>query len=125
MADSFGGVGTSAYDATGNRTGLSDTPIAGNRMSTAAGESLSYDANGAVIGRSGGGVSWAYAFDQRGQLTSATKTQGSTVTRVTYAYDAFGNRLSRADGSGTTRYEKTARNYLSLAMFAGMLIWFR
>ena len=24
-----------------------------------------------------------------------------------------------------TRYEKTSRNYLSLAIFAGMLIWFR
>jgi len=33
------------YDNTGNRTGLGNTPIAGNRMSTAAGETLSYDAN--------------------------------------------------------------------------------
>jgi transposase len=24
-----------------------------------------------------------------------------------------------------TRYEKTARNYLSMAMLAGMLVWFR
>jgi YD repeat-containing protein len=89
------------YDATGNRTGSGNTPIAGNRMSTAAGETLSYDANGAVIGRSGGsGGSWAYAYDQRGQVTSATLTVSGTVQqRVTYAYDAFGNRLSRANGA--------------------------
>ena len=24
-----------------------------------------------------------------------------------------------------TRYEKTSRNYLSLALFAGMMVWFR
>ena len=94
-----------AYDATGNRTGFNDTPIAGNRMGTAAGETLSYDANGAVTGRTSGTTNWAYAYDERGQVTSATQTVGSTVQqRVTYAYDAFGNRLSRADGAGTTRY---------------------
>ena len=93
---------TYTYDAVGQLTNVSYQDANANWSTSPL---PGYDANGAVTGRTVGSTNWAYAYDQRGQMTSATQTGGGTVQqRVTYAYDAFGNRLSRADGSGTTRY---------------------
>ena len=103
------GAATFGYDATGDRTNAGYATGAGNRTSTDGVWTLTYDADGRVSKRSKGASAetWVYAYDHRGQLTTATRsaTDGGAATGVaTYAYDAWGNLVSRDgwDGAATT-----------------------
>ena len=65
------------------------------------------DAAGHLAKKSKGASSdtWTYAYDNHDQLTGAgySATDGGAVTqRVTYAYDALGNRVERDAWDGTT-----------------------
>ncbi|MBP3957828.1 RHS repeat protein [Gemmata sp. G18] len=107
------GAATYGYDETGNRTNAGYVAGSGNRMTSDGIWTYTYDANGNVIKRSKGVVSdtWAYGFDNRNQMTSAaySATDGGIVTqRVTYVYDALGNRIERDAWNGTTSVERYA-----------------
>ncbi len=98
-----------SYDGTGNRTNSGYSTTTGNRMTNDGVWTFTYDAVGNVTKRSKGASSdtWVYTFDNRNQMTTGaySATDGGSVTqRVTYVYDAFGNRIERAywDGSTTT-----------------------
>ena len=103
------GAATYSYDPTGDRTNPGYATGAGNRTTTDGVWTYTYDADGRVAKRSQGAAAetWVYAYDHRGQLTTATRsaTDGGSATGVaTYAYDAWGNLISRQawDGSTTT-----------------------
>jgi RHS repeat-associated protein len=103
------GAATFGYDATGNRTNAGYVTDTGNRMTSDGLWTWTYDAAGNVTKRSKGASSdtWVYTYDNRNQMVTAaySSTDGGTVTqRVTYVYDAFGNRIERDywDGSTTT-----------------------
>ncbi len=100
---------TVSYDKSGNRTTSGYVVGAGNRVTSDGVWSYTYDNNGAVIGKSKSGEAWAYTYDLNGQMTSASKsaTVGGTVTdSVAYAYDAWGNRVSRVQTGTTSSTER-------------------
>jgi RHS repeat-associated protein len=101
------GATTYSYDATGNRTNTGYTTAAGNQTTSDGVWSLTYDGDGNVTKRSKGALSdtWVYTYDNRNQMVSAaySATNGGTVTqRVTYVYDAFGNRIEEDYWNGST-----------------------
>src|SRR5262249_33940072 len=101
------GAATFSYDANGNRTMAGYATRTGNRMSTDGTWTYTYDAEGNVTKKSKGTSSdtWVYTYDHRDQMLTAafSATDGGTVTkRVTYVYDALGNRLERDAWDGTT-----------------------
>ncbi|VTR91659.1 rhs repeat-associated core domain protein : YD repeat protein OS=Planctomyces limnophilus (strain ATCC 43296 / DSM 3776 / IFAM 1008 / 290) GN=Plim_1050 PE=4 SV=1: SBBP: SBBP: RHS_repeat: RHS_repeat: RHS_repeat: RHS_repeat: RHS_repeat: RHS_repeat: RHS_repeat: RHS_repeat: RHS_repeat: RHS_repeat: RHS_repeat: RHS_repeat: RHS_repeat: RHS_repeat: RHS_repeat: RHS_repeat: RHS_repeat: RHS_repeat: RHS_repeat [Gemmata massiliana] len=107
------GATTYGYDKTGNRTNTGYVTGSGNRMTSDGVWTYTYDANGNVVKRSKGASSdtWVYGFDNRNQMTSAaySASDGGTVSqRVTYVYDAFGNRIERDAWNGTTTVERYA-----------------
>lgn len=66
-----------------------------------------YDAAGDVVKRSKGAASdtWVYTYDNDNRMLTAaySATDGGAVTqRVTYSYDAFGDRIERDAWDGTT-----------------------
>ena len=91
------GAITFSYDATGDRTNTGYATGSGNRTTNDGLWTYTYDAMGDVTKKSKGASSdtWVYAYDNRNQMLTAaySATDGGTVTqRVTYAYDALGNR---------------------------------
>ncbi len=101
------GTTTFGYDANGNRTNTGYATAAGNRTSTDGVWTYTYDAEGSVTKKSKGAANdtWTYAYDNNNQMTAAafSATDGGSVTkRVTYVYDAFGNRIERDAWDGTT-----------------------
>ena len=102
------------YDTAGNR--LSETYngqittyayAIGDRLTSTTGPagttSYTYDAMGRRITMSGtpvGGM-WTYAYDGFGRLREVVKPDG---VHVTYAYDSWGDRVSKTVGYVTTRY---------------------
>ncbi len=101
------GAATFGYDGTGNRTNAGYATGTGNRLTTDGTSTYTYDAGGNLTGSTVGaaGATWAYTYDHRDQLLTAaySATAGGAVTqRVTYAYDAFGVRISRVAWDGTT-----------------------
>ena len=78
---------------------------------------LTYDAAGNVVGLTlPGGLSYAYAYDARGDLTQATDPLG----RVTgFTYGRYGNVTSLTDAKGnTTRYGYDAQGNLLAVTYA-------
>ncbi len=64
-----------------------------------------------VAGKSdGSGNAWAYVYDHQGHLLAGTYTVlgGAVSQRVTYVYDAFGNRIERSAWNGSTTVERFA-----------------
>jgi RHS repeat-associated protein len=95
-----------SYDANGNRTMSGYATGTGNRMSNDGVWTYTYDAEGNVTKKSKGAASdtWTYGYDHRNQMTTAAfaATDGGTVTqRVTYVYDAIGNRIERDAWDGS------------------------
>ncbi len=69
-----------------------------NRMLTLGGEALSYDANGNLSDKGDMELSW----DQKNRLVGVLNAPGGDVT---YTYDAFSRRVSKAiDGTTTRKY---------------------
>ena len=99
--------GTSfTYDGAGNRTTAGYTTGAGNRLSSDGTWAYTYDDAGQLVKKSKGASAetWTYTYDHRGQLTAASKSNtdgGAAVAGVSYAYDAWGNRVARTEtGAG-------------------------
>jgi RHS repeat-associated protein len=82
------------YDATGNRKDPSIGAVigAGNRVTWFKGYSITYDADGNIISKSGNGEVWTYTWDPFDKLTDVT-LNGTLVYH--FVYDAFGNRVDR------------------------------
>ncbi|HJZ94793.1 MAG TPA: SBBP repeat-containing protein [Gemmataceae bacterium] len=101
-----GSLATITYDGTGNRTNSGYATATGNRMSSDGTWTYTYDDAGNVTKKSKGASAetWNYAYDHNNQLTSAEKhaTDGGALQgKADYAYDAFGNRLSRKEYDGS------------------------
>lgn len=67
----------------------------------AAAATLSYDANGNLIGSTDGGHTWAYEWTVENELARVLK-DGAEVAR--FSYDALGRRVEKVAGSTTMRY---------------------
>ncbi|MEU7903379.1 RHS repeat-associated core domain-containing protein [Actinoplanes sp. NPDC049118] len=74
------------------RTGLQYD--AANRLTSAGGHSLTYDADGNLLGYG----NTAYYWNNRGQLTGTGRPESSEA----YRYDAFGRRTDRSAGTDGT-----------------------
>jgi RHS repeat-associated protein len=78
-----------------------------------------YDAAGNLDTRTDArGLVTDYAYDSLNRLTNIDYS-GSTTPDVTFTYDDVGNRLSMADGTGTTSYVYDALNRLTEVTFPG------
>jgi RHS repeat-associated protein len=117
--------------------------LATYRVTTAAGSlldiDLSYDVLGRLSEKQENGVTWAYSYDATGRLlrvlrngtpayaytydangnrTDAGQTTDSadrTTAKIgaTFAYSAMGERISKSDGAGVTKYAYDGRGHLS------------
>jgi RHS repeat-associated protein len=102
---------TYAYDALNRLIEVSD-PL--SRETT-----YTYDAAGNLVTRTDArGLVTDYAYDSLNRLTNIDYS-GSTTPDVNFTYDAVGNRLSMADGTGTTSYAYDALNRLTEVTFPG------
>ncbi|MFO1065395.1 MAG: RHS repeat-associated core domain-containing protein [Pirellulales bacterium] len=107
-----------SYDATGNRTGTGYVAGTDNRMSEDSKFTYQYDDNGDLIrktAKSDGHVT-EYSYDYHDRLTDVKfhdSSSGPVKKEVTYAYDAFGRRISqKIDGNGDGTFE-TERYYVN------------
>ncbi|MBX9625017.1 MAG: hypothetical protein K2X82_14515, partial [Gemmataceae bacterium] len=103
------GAATFGYDAAGNRTNTGYVTGAGNQMTNDGVWTYTYNDAGRVTQRSKGASAetWEYRYDHDGRLLTSWKSAtagGAPTAQVTYAYDGWGNRVSRAawDGVSTT-----------------------
>jgi YD repeat-containing protein len=110
------GTSTFSYDALGNRQGGGYSTAAVNETTTDGTWTYSYDAAGQRTGKSRGTGStyegWSYTYDHDGHLTRVERWAGVTPTRqirIDYAYDAFGNRISRLEYNGALTLQLTER----------------
>ena len=97
-----------AYDAAGNRTaviedGVETTYIANalNQYTTVGDATFTYDADGNMTTRSDGEGVTTYAYDLDNRLTSVTQADGTVLE---FAYDLFGNRVSKSVDGAQTEY---------------------
>ncbi len=95
-----------SYDGAGNRTNTGYQTGDGNRLESDGTWAYTYDAAGELVKKSQGAdaETWTYGYDHRGQMVWAEQraTDGGTLlTRVEYAYDAFGNRIRRVQYDGS------------------------
>ena len=97
---------TFAYDANGNRTNVGYATGTGNQTTSDGTWTYTYDAAGNRTKKSLGASAetWTYQYDQWNHLTRVEKraTDGGTLElRIDYAYDAFGNLLTRKQYDGS------------------------
>ncbi len=89
------------YDANGNPNGNGFTDGSDNEVSSDGTWNYYYSAAGDVTSQTdaSAGLTWTYTYDDANQLTSATEknSMGLTIASASYAYDAFGNRISTSD----------------------------
>lgn len=86
-----------AWDGAGNPTAGVET---GNRLRSAAGYAMQYDAEGNLVSKVGNGRTQTFTWDGAGRLTAVT-TNGATTT---YAYDAEGRRVRKTTPTDTAAY---------------------
>jgi YD repeat-containing protein len=107
------GTATFTYDADGNRNMTGYSTSTGNRTAMDGTWAYTYDAAGDVIKKSKGIMfdTWVYTYDNNNEMLTATESAtdgGAATQRVTFAYDALGNRISSQEWNGstttTTRY---------------------
>ncbi len=98
-----------SYDANGNREGTGITTGQDNELTAEGGYTYTYDARGNEITKSGGGITWTYAYNAGNELVSAVETGTSTAT-IDYMYDVFGNLIEEdaTIGSSSTVVTKYA-----------------
>ncbi len=103
------------YDANGNRTSPGYLLGPDNQVLSDGTWDYAYDADGNRISQTdiATGATWKFAYDDANRLTSATEydARGQEVTRVSYAYDVFGNLIERTvatPGTSTPAVERFA-----------------
>jgi len=103
-----GGVTRYRYLPGGNRstieeggTAISYRHDAGDRLTQAGQEQLTYDANGELVGRKGSAGTTVYAYDTEGRLVKAVGPDG---TPTTFGYAPTGERIWKRDRSGLAYY---------------------
>jgi RHS repeat-associated protein len=83
------------FDGVGNRTAshlsVTYTYQPFNRMTATATATMSYNANGNLIGKSNATMSWSYSWDYENRMTQASNASDT----VHYRYDALGRRVER------------------------------
>ncbi len=113
------------YDALGRITSKSDVGSFGygaahdHAVTSAGGQSYSYDQNGSMTGGAGRTLEW----DAKNRLASVTK-DGLTTS---FGYDPNGQRTYRTVGGETTRYfgklvERSASGQLQTYVYAGAML---
>jgi RHS repeat-associated protein len=92
-----------SYDAAGNRTDAAANAVIGpgNRLQTFKGFTLSYDANGNLVSKTGTGGSPAYTYTWDA-LSRLTEVRNGGVVVASYKYDALGRRVAATAADGTT-----------------------
>ena len=105
------------WDAVGNPSG--ETVDAGNRLRTLGAISLTYDLDGNITKRTGGGETVDYWWNSLSQLDSANH---STLGKIRYKYDGFGRRVSTNDAVGTTQFLWDQQNVVADIDGSGNLI---
>lgn len=99
------GTNAYAYDAAGNRVDPdAPGPVsigAGNRLSQFKDKTFAHDAGGNITSKSGLGFTETYTWDALGRLARADWDGGLSAS---FAYDAFGRRISKTTTAGTQRY---------------------
>jgi RHS repeat-associated protein len=108
------------FDKNGNRTMSGFVTDDGNRLVSDGTWNYQYDDEGNVIRKVEGttGETWVYAYNHLNQLVEAEHDpdgQSGVDLRVSYAYDVFGNRITRSvdadgDGAGAAVEERFAYN---------------
>ncbi|QYO65711.1 hypothetical protein [Leptolyngbya sp. 7M] len=96
-----------AFDAVGNRTathrsaGYTHQPF--NKLTSTATATFSYDANGSMIGKTAGTVSWSFVWDDENRLVSDPTELIRSIIRSTHS-DAGSNerRAGRSKNILTT-----------------------
>ena len=96
------------YDLNGNRTVAGYATGANNRMTNDGVWAYTYDAEGNVVKRSKGAAAetWVYGYDLNNRMVTAADSAtdgGAATARVTYVYDAIGNRIERSRWNGSKR----------------------
>lgn len=99
------------YDLNGNRTVAGYTTGANNRMTSDGVWAYTYDAEGNVVKRSQGAAAetWVYGYDLDNRLVTAVDSAtdgGAATARVTYVYDAIGNRIERLYWNGSVTVDE-------------------
>jgi RHS repeat-associated protein len=110
-------VNSYTYDLNGNREtagGQAYQTGTSNRLETDGVYTYTYDVEGNLTKKSKGASdeTWVYSYDERNQLIGVEKQQtdgGTLLTRATYMYDVYGNRVEKqvwtsASGTTTTRF---------------------
>jgi RHS repeat-associated protein len=94
------------YDAVGNRIRTIENGVTTeyttnnmNQYTQVGADTLTYDADGNLIGMSGPGGSTTYTYDVQGRLAQILDANGTTQL----GYDALGNLMSRTVGGAVTR----------------------
>lgn len=104
-----------AYDSAGNRIDPAANAVigTGNRTSSFKGYSLTYNANGNLISKTGpgGNPAYTYVWDALGRLK---EVQNGGVPIATFKYDALGRRVSGTAPDGTTERYVYDRDHVIL-----------
>lgn len=92
------------YDAAGNilrKSGLADVTVAsGNRLQTAGGDSITYNARQHVAGIQGASGEATFDYDSRDMLVAARTRKGDWRA----VYDPLGRRVAKESAAGRSEY---------------------
>ena len=86
-----------SYDSIGNRTDNTPTLLAGNRLTSWQGYTLTYDSVGNLVRKTKSGFDQYLYWNSLGQLDSV-KTNSAVVS---FGYDGFGRRVRKTVGTET------------------------
>jgi RHS repeat-associated protein len=89
-----------SFDLVGNRTDGNAVTAAGDRLMSFNGYTLTYDADGNVLTKSGNGLQQSFTWNGLGQLASVT-TNGMVTS---FGYDGLGRRVRKTVNGVSTRY---------------------
>jgi YD repeat-containing protein len=105
-------VVTYSYDLNGNRTMTGYTTGLANELTSDGTWNYGYDSNGNLVQKTNisTGEVYAFGYDNRNRMTSATDTATSGLQmQATYVYDAIGQRIEKdVDIGGTTTITRFA-----------------
>jgi YD repeat-containing protein len=90
------GATTYAFNATGDKSGLTYNASDKNELTNDGTYSYTYDNEGNEISKTtlATGDNWVYTYDNNNEMVSAVETESGTVTTSEgYKYDALGNRI--------------------------------